>query len=1498
MGVLLACGLVATGAQAQADHLLMSKVVVMARPNPGFGSEYVAITNPTAAAVDLSDYYLTDATFAGAPYWELAQGDGAGGGGTTGDFNARFPAGASLAAGETIVVALEGSAVFQTQFGMLPDFELFEDGASPDDVPDLVEAHPGGIAAGLGNPTGNVAPSTGWLDDDESLILYHWDGATDLVQDVDYLTWGDTGVRMDKSGLTVDGPDVDTTPGTYLADTVVGTQSPMTASDFLEANERLDSNEGTETATGGNGLGGHDETSENLATTWGVTGTMDPPVSGAARFAAPVVTAAAPADAAQYENDDVTIDITLLSPPSNAADEMIVRYRADGGAWNTVGAYPVSGNDWGATIPGQLRDVVVDWWVSVTGEEDGTDTWPSAAPFYYETYTVLPPLDPGDGPAHLLLTEVSITSNDHEFVEIYNPTDEAVDLTDYYLTDACYIGDGANQGYWRLPEGILTQDVLGGGAYDDFHARFPAGTMIGAGEALVISLRGSDLFETAWGVSPDLELNEDGASADAIPELLEVFVGSNAAGPPYDNPPGLSNSAEIVILYYWDGASELVTDVDMFFWGTSTSARVDKTGYTIGSSTYAPDTPLASQDDFTASHEIGGSFQRSDDAETGEPATGGNGPAGHDETGEPLNSTWIAMTGTPGSHGGNFLSISNVVRSPIAPEPEESATITATVSASAAITSVQIHYRTNGGMFMNLMMTDNLDTTYSAVIPGFALDTLVEYYVEVADAEGGTAVYPAGAPSTLTSYTVSVFDPGDYPPHLLLTEVCIQGSNNEFIEIYNPTDEDVNLANYYLTDACYLTGNQGYWRLPEGNPAQDTIGGGAYDDFHARFPADAVIEAGGVLTVAMRGSDAFAEAWGLDPDLELNEDAGSPDDIDEMLEVFTDSNAPGPTYFNPPGLSNSAEIVVLYYWDGVSELVTDIDMFFWGESSSARVDKTGYTIGSSTYAPDLAIGEQDQFTTIHDYGESFQRLDPEEGVEPEAGGNGSLAHNETAENLTGTWQNDVATPGEFSTSPLTISGGDIDVYYPGPGEDITVTVAVTSLVDLTGVELSYRVDDGAWQSVACTDNEDGTWSGVIPGQDLGADVSWYVIATGAGGETAGWPVDAPAEVETYTVDDAPVVGEGLAKLLLTEIDVGGSNEFVEIFNPNAEDVDLSNFYLTDAIFVPGSQYYWQITQGDPDQGTVGGGAYTDFHARFPDGATLGAGEYAVIGLSGSDEFFGEYSLLPTYELFEDETSADNVTDMREIFPGSTGGGATLTNTSETLVLYHWDGISDLVTDIDVFSWGDNADTKFSKTGVSIDGLDDDASPTAYSADVGIDDQKPMMDSHNADYSFQRPLVTSSPDSYSEGDQTAAGSNGVGGSDELSEDWTTTWVVNLEANPASTVTFEGGDTIFLNVPARTFLPMRNERFPINFPAMPGQETLLRIFDLEGRLVRTLFDSRFRSPGPDKIEEWDGRSDTFELVKAGMYIIHLQVTDEQTGERTEKTAPAVVATRLSN
>ena len=81
--------------------------------------------------------------------------------------------------------------------------------------------------------------------------------ATVNVQDVDYFIYGN-GPRTSKTGI-----------GTYLADTAVGSQISMDAGTSPTTSyQRACYNEQNETKTGGNGITGHNETSEPLNVNW------------------------------------------------------------------------------------------------------------------------------------------------------------------------------------------------------------------------------------------------------------------------------------------------------------------------------------------------------------------------------------------------------------------------------------------------------------------------------------------------------------------------------------------------------------------------------------------------------------------------------------------------------------------------------------------------------------------------------------------------------------------------------------------------------------------------------------------------------------------------------------------------------------------------------------------------------------------------------------------------------------------------------------------------------------------------------------------------------------------------------------------------------------------------------------------------------------------------------------------------------------------------------
>ena len=222
---------------------------------------------------------------------------------------------------------------------------------------------------------------------------------------------------------------------------------------------------------------------------------------------------------------------------------------------------------------------------------------------------------------HLVFSEVVLTPSDGEYVQITNPTANDIDMSDYYLTDAT---DGSGNAYYNLPSG----SGYWSGSGFDFICRFPAGYSLAAGASMKVSLRDNESYVNTYGESADLSLNED---------LLDAINGSSTKG--NASTPKLDNTSETLVLFYWDGTSATVKDVDYLLWGGN-SYGIDKSTVTG----YQSDTPVPSQS-FMAVHATNEKLIRAENAGEGsESQSSGNGITGHDETSEPLSDTWITAS--------------------------------------------------------------------------------------------------------------------------------------------------------------------------------------------------------------------------------------------------------------------------------------------------------------------------------------------------------------------------------------------------------------------------------------------------------------------------------------------------------------------------------------------------------------------------------------------------------------------------------------------------------------------------------------------------------------------------------------------------------------------------------------------------------------------------------------------------------------------------------------
>lgn len=249
---------------------------------------------------------------------------------------------------------------------------------------------------------------------------------------------------------------------------------------------------------------------------------------------------------------------------------------------------------------------------------------------------------------HLLITELVVSAT-AEYMEIANPTAQTVDLSTYYLSEQQDYNGVAD--YYRVPQGAGFDPRQS----TDYIVRFPAGATIAPGQVITVAVLGAE-FAADYGQAADYAVVAGGGAV----QMLHADQSSPAvwsATPNFTAP--LLVRAENVVLFTWDGQSDLVKDVDVVQPGppNTTNHPVDKGNVSIDGpdagttpSTYPPETPLA-QRAFTLDPPAAAgthALQRIDFTETGEVTANGSGITGHDETSEPVDTTFILGAPTPG----------------------------------------------------------------------------------------------------------------------------------------------------------------------------------------------------------------------------------------------------------------------------------------------------------------------------------------------------------------------------------------------------------------------------------------------------------------------------------------------------------------------------------------------------------------------------------------------------------------------------------------------------------------------------------------------------------------------------------------------------------------------------------------------------------------------------------------------------------------------------------
>ena len=215
---------------------------------------------------------------------------------------------------------------------------------------------------------------------------------------------------------------------------------------------------------------------------------------------------------------------------------------------------------------------------------------------------------------------------------------------------------------------------------------------------------------------------------------------------------------------------------------------------------------------------------------------------------------------------------------------------------------------------------------------------------------------------------------GEDADHLIMNKICVFPNECEMIEIFNPTSEEIDLSNYYLSDQKEYYNWINNQNLNLSN-----------QDFIIKFPDESFISSQGTFTITTNSISEFNLYYGYDPDLSLV------DTQFDLSSIGTNAN-----------LSNSQEVLILFYWDGISNLVQDVDYFLWGGIAQA-VHKTtddGYQFDDTS--ADFQVFKRNYSSSAYS-DSTYVRQGIEEIDEISTLGNGITGHDETSENFSLSW---------------------------------------------------------------------------------------------------------------------------------------------------------------------------------------------------------------------------------------------------------------------------------------------------------------------------------------------------------------------------------------------------------------------------------------------------------------------------------------------------------------
>jgi hypothetical protein len=657
--------------------------------------------------------------------------------------------------------------------------------------------------------------------------------------------------------------------------------------------------------------------------------------------------------------------------------------------------------------------------------------------------------------------------------------------------------------------------------------------------------------------------------------------------------------------------------------------------------------------------------------------------------------------------------------------------------------------------------------------------------------------------------------------HIVFSEVVLTPSDGEYVEITNPTANDIDMSDYYLTDATDGSGNA-YYNLPSGTGYWS----GSSSDFICRFPSDYSLSAGVSIKVSLRDNDSYVSTYGESADLSLN---------DNLLDAVDGSNTKGNAA--APKLSNTSETLVLFYWDGTSSTVKDVDYLLWGDNSFA-VDKSGI----SGYQSDTPVSSQ-FYMSVHTTNEKLIRLESaSEGSESQSGGNGITGHDETSEPLSETW-----TTASLVSSKPDISGLSLTPASPNTEDVLVFEVTVTDDEGIASVNLKYEFQS---ESLSLPMSESGSSVYSVQVGPLGASGSliYSVLAEDITG------------IKDSTSKLAITISEPQAVLTIA----GLLNDFDSYIGQEVE--------INGVVTVPSG-----ILRSDRVQVFIQDNSKRGILLESPQsGESLNRGDSIKVN-----------GVLSAY-----------VSDYDDLQPQLSDATISILKQNADIPIVNLEFINvfnEIVQIIDPEDLEPLDVIKYMNTYVKFYGkIVSREDNLGGGTNITLQDQNGafttvrIWNSTNILYDSAEDLINYELDSLlriGNNIEIAGIAGQYRGGSQIQPAYNFDIVEKLEG-------IIGDYRAELSVSPYPFVPQLGEVIKYSYRFPSNARIKLRVFDTAGRLITTLYDE-YRGISFYKEATWNGRDNLNKLVPGGTYIIHLDIIDSITGKNYQKVAPVVIA-----